>query len=239
MRVIVHGSSGRMGRTLLGLIRETPDLETAAAVDRSEQNFEGIPAFEQIGDCNAQGDVVIDFSSPGAVRDVTSYCVSKRLPLVLATTGLGPEEQALIQAASLEIPVFLSPNFSLGIGWLSLVLETYGGMLAGLFQIDVLEKHHAMKKDLPGGTALMLAERAGCPADRVHAVRAGTIPGEHTVLYAGADETLELVHRAYDRSIFARGALEAARFLAGQAPGLYGMKELLASMGLVPGAGQS
>jgi 4-hydroxy-tetrahydrodipicolinate reductase len=228
-----------MGLTLLELIREMPGIETAAAVDRSAQGTEGFPAFERIGDCDIPSDVVIDFSSPGAVPEVASYCISRRLPLVLATTGLGPDERALVQAAAAEIPVFLSPNFSLGIGWLSLVLEAYGGMLAGLFQVDVLEKHHTMKKDLPGGTALMLAERAGCPADRIHAVRTGTIPGEHTVLFAGADETLELVHRAYDRSIFARGALEAARFLVGQAPGLYSMKELLTSMGLVPGTHQA
>ena len=89
MRVIVHGSSGRMGRTLMDLIGGMPNLETAAAVDRSAQESEGIPAFLRIGDCDAPGDVVIDFSSPGAVRDVTSYCVSRGMPLVLATTGLG------------------------------------------------------------------------------------------------------------------------------------------------------
>lgn len=235
MRVIVRGSSGRMGRTLINLIREMPDLEAVAAVDRSARQEGDVPAFERIGDCDAAGDVVVDFSSPGAVAEVTDYCIARGLPLVLATTGLSPGQRATIEAAALKIPVFLSPNFSLGISWLSLVLETYGGILSGRFQADVLEKHHVHKKDLPGGTALMLAEQAGCPAERVHAVRAGTIPGEHTVLFAGPDETLELVHRAYDRSIFARGALEAARFLAGQAPGLYGMKDLLASMGLVPG----
>lgn len=238
IRVIIHGSSGRMGSTLVDLLNDTPDMEWTAGIDRKNPVESDVPVFSEIGLCRETADVVIDFSSPGAVPDTASYCIRHQVPWVLAVTGMSDAEIDCVNDAASTIPVFLSPNFSLGVAWISMVLEDYAPLLDGLFQTDILEKHHQFKKDNPSGTALMLAEKSGCPANRIQAVRSGTIPGEHTVLFAAADETIEMVHRAYDRAIFARGALEAARFVAGRKPGLYGMRDLMMSRGWTAGAGR-
>ena len=179
------------------------------------------------------GEVVIEFTSPQATEANVRLAQELRKPMVIGTTGLSMEEQAAIAAAARTIPIILSPNMSVGVHVLFEVARWAAERLGREFDVEVVESHHRQKKDAPSGTAKRLAEVLAAsrkqPSDAipVHAVRAGDIVGDHTVILAGPSERLELTHRAHSREVFARGALRAARFIVRQPPGLYDMSHVL------------
>jgi 4-hydroxy-tetrahydrodipicolinate reductase len=249
MRIIVHGCSGRMGQAVVALASASPDVQIVAGVDTAPAPAKAsFPVFPDLASCGLPAEVVIDFSSPKALPALLAAAAARKLPLIVATTGLSAEDKGLLAGHAREIPIFVSANMSLGINLMKELVQQAAAVLGGSFDIEIVEKHHNQKKDSPSGTALLLADalnevtlggrpyvygrhaRSELRDPReigIHAVRAGTIVGEHEVLFAGKDELVEFRHAAYSRSIFASGALQAARFLLGKPPGLYGMKEMI------------
>ena len=230
-RIAIHGASGRMGQALLRLAAERQDLQVVAAVSRkvSSRAVDGIPQFtaSELGGL-PEFDVAIDFSLAEGFDGILSACVARNAALVSGTTGLSPAQQESIAAAAASIPVLWAANFSLGVAALSELVERAAAALAG-WDCDIVESHHIHKKDAPSGTALALgaaAERGGAQP-RYASLRAGDIVGEHLVQFTTLGERIELVHRATNRDIFARGALHAASRLAGRAPGRYQLRDLL------------
>jgi 4-hydroxy-tetrahydrodipicolinate reductase len=229
--VLVHGASGRMGRSILRLMEPMPDLALAAAVTRSGRHGLApgleLPS-ERLGEC-PEFRVAIDFSLPDAFDAIMSLCVERKAALVSGTTGLNASQDAALSEASIHIPVLWAANFSPGVAVLAELVERAAAALPG-WDADIIESHHVHKRDAPSGTALALGARVS--KGRGHephyaALRAGDIVGEHTVQLSGLGERLELIHRATDRDIFARGALHAAVWIAGQPPGRYTMKDCL------------
>ena len=235
LRILVHGASGRMGRALLRLAGEREGLRVVAAVSRSgapvpEAGAAGVPVLPssrlaQAPDC----DLVVDFSLPEAFDAVLADCLARGRALVSGTTGLSPAQREALDAAAARIPVLWAANFSAGVAVLHALVRQAAAALPG-WDADIVESHHVHKKDAPSGTALFLGEAVAAGRGRephYAALRAGDIVGEHLVQLTGPGERLELVHRATNRDIFARGALEAALRLAGRPPGRYGFGELL------------
>lgn len=251
-KIIISGVFGRMGNVLQAAIQKDPGLVLVAGIDKHAELAEELdldfPVYSTPADITEEADVVIDFSHHSAVPDLINACVEQNLPVVVATTGLDEDTKGMLAVAATVIPVFVSANMSLGINVLLKALQAISPALEADFNIEIIEKHHNQKKDAPSGTALLLADgindslaepktyvygRQGVELSNplsemgIHAVRGGTIPGEHTVLYAGPDEIIELTHTALSRDIFANGALKAGIFLADQKPGLYSMADLL------------
>jgi len=231
IRILIHGATGRMGQALLRLAGERPDLEVVGAVSRkvASRAIDGIPQFatSELGGVPAF-DVAIDFSLPEGFDAILDTCRSRRAALVSGTTGLSEPQAQAIQAAASEIPVLWSANFSLGVAVLSDLVERAAAALQG-WDCDIVESHHVHKKDAPSGTALALGASAeqGGAHPRYASLRAGDIVGEHLVQFTSLGERIELVHRATNRDIFARGALHAASRLARRAPGQYRLRDLL------------
>jgi 4-hydroxy-tetrahydrodipicolinate reductase len=231
IRLLIHGASGRMGQTLLKLAAERDDLRIVAAVapPSDDAGLLGQP-FHPVADLDgAPGfDVAIDFSLPAAFDAILGLCVRRGAALVSGTTGLSAPQRSALQAASVDIPTLWSANFSLGVAVLEELVERAAAALSG-WDCDIVEAHHTRKLDAPSGTALALGAAAGRGgADpRYASLRAGDIVGEHLVQFAGIGERIELIHRATNREIFARGALHAAARLGGRPPGLYRLRDLL------------
>ena len=229
LRILVHGATGRMGSALLRL---APDMgmRVVAAVSPRPAAISGETVWltpERMRDA-PEFDVAIDFSLPEAFDPILALCVERRVPLVSGTTGIEPSQREALQRAAKELPVVWAANFSLGVAVLADLVERAARMLP-TWDCDIVESHHIHKKDAPSGTALALGERAeqGGASPRYASLRAGDIVGEHTVQFATAGERIELVHRATNRDIFARGALHVAGRLKGRAPGLYAVADLL------------
>ena len=239
--VVLCGAAGRMGRAILACAERDPDRYRVAATWR--RGDEPLAAV-------ANGEVVIDFSSPAALAGLLAACREQRKPLVIGTTGHDEEARAEIGRAARVIPVILAANFSVGVNALFWLTRQAAQILGPGFDLEVIEVHHRLKKDAPSGTARRLAEilaevrglrydndtrhgRQGLVGERphdeigLHAVRGGDVVGEHTVLFADAGERVELIHRASSRETFAAGALRAAAWLHRQAPGLYDMEDVL------------
>jgi 4-hydroxy-tetrahydrodipicolinate reductase len=251
IRIILHGCSGAMGRVISGLAAEMEQVEIVAGIDLNHQSDLGYPVFESLKLCDISADVVVDFASAKAVDHLLEYCGEKQLPLVLCTTGLSEEQTELVKKTAARTAILRSANMSLGINTLLKLLQDAAKVLAGAgFDIEILEKHHNRKVDAPSGTALALADSINEAMDDqyhykydrtidrikrdpkeigIQAVRGGTIVGEHEVIFAGQDEVVSFSHTAYSKAVFAKGALEAARFLAGKKPGLYTMADVIAS----------
>lgn len=249
VRAVIHGCNGRMGRVITGLVKEDDGIEIVAGVDAYTGINNDYPVFESIEKCTVEADVVIDFSNAAAVDALIDYCVDKKLPVILCTTGLSEEQLAKVQKASEETAVLKSANMSLGINLLMKLLKDAAKVLAGSgFDMEIVEKHHNQKVDAPSGTALALAdsinEAMGNSYEYVYdrsqvrqkrdakeigisAVRGGTIVGDHEVIFAGADEVIEFKHTAYSKAIFGKGAVEAAKFLAGKPAGMYDMSNVI------------
>lgn len=231
VRVLIHGASGRMGQALLRLAAERDDLVIVAAVARPSadstllgQPFHPLDRIEQAPDF----DVAIDFSLPAGVDAILALCAARRAAFVSGTTGLAAQQRAMVQTASARIPVLWAANFSLGVAVLEDMVERAAAALHA-WDCDIVESHHTRKLDAPSGTALALGEAAkrGGADPRYASLRAGDIVGEHLVQFAGQGERIELIHRATNRDIFARGALHAAARLVGRAPGNYRLRDLL------------
>jgi 4-hydroxy-tetrahydrodipicolinate reductase len=249
IRIVIHGCCGKMGKVLAAAAESSPDIEVAAGVDVAAPETPLVfPFFSDPRECDVEADVVIDFSSPKALPRLLEAAVSRKLAVVAATTGLSEEEQKQLAEAATRIPIFKSANMSLGINLVSELAQKAASVFGDRFDIEIVEKHHNQKKDAPSGTALLLAEainevflggkryvfgRHGRSEQReapdigIHAVRAGSIVGEHEIIFAGRDEIVELRHSAASRQVFALGALQAARFIQGKPPGLYSMREMI------------
>ena len=231
-RLLIHGATGRMGGALLRLCAGRDDCRVVAAISSrspAQRVVDGVPHFAaaELGSA-PDFDVAIDFSLPTAFDAILAACVARGAGLVSGTTGLSEAQHGAIRDAGARIGVLWSANFSLGVALLEELVERAAGALHG-WDCDIVEMHHTRKQDAPSGTALTLgaaAERAGA-TPRYASLRAGDIVGEHTVQFSTAGERIELVHRAGNRDIFARGALHAAVRLAGRDPGRYPLRELL------------
>jgi 4-hydroxy-tetrahydrodipicolinate reductase len=225
-----------MGQALIRLSAETGECEVVAAVTRSapaQRVVGGIPFFaaSELGGV-PPFDVAIDFSLPQGFDQILAICKARGAGLVSGTTGLDDAQLDSLQLAGERIPLLWASNFSLGVAVLAELVERAAVALPG-WDCDIVESHHTRKKDSPSGTALTLGEAAGRAGATVNyaSLRAGDIVGEHTVQFTGTGERLELIHRAGNRDIFARGALAAAIRLAGRAPGSYGLRGLLFGTG--------
>lgn len=249
VKILMHGCNGKMGRMITEIVKNEEDAVIAAGVDKFTGILNDYPVFEEIAQCDVDVDVVIDFSNAGAVDELLDYCVKKSLPVVLCTTGLSDEQLKKVDECSEKIAVLKSANMSMGINLLLKLLKDAARVLAPAgYDIELVEKHHNQKLDAPSGTALALAdsinEAMGNEYEYVYdrsqvrkkrdakeigisAVRAGTIVGEHEVIFAGTDEVIEFKHTAYSRSVFAKGAVEAGKFLAGQPAGMYDMGDVI------------
>ena len=249
VRIIMHGCNGKMGQVITRLAAEDGNCQIVAGID----TFRGIentyPVFDNLKDCDVEADVVIDFSNAKAVDGLLEACCEKKLPVVLCTTGLSEEQLQKVEDAAKETAVLKSANMSLGINLLMRLLKDAAKVLAPAgYDIEIVEKHHTKKVDAPSGTALALADAinetqdpqyAYCfdrsqerkPREKreigISAVRGGTIVGEHEVLFAGEDEVIEFKHTAYSKAVFGKGALEAAKFLAGKPAGRYEMSDVI------------
>ncbi|MEZ3487999.1 MAG: 4-hydroxy-tetrahydrodipicolinate reductase [Lachnospiraceae bacterium] len=249
VRAIMHGCNGKMGQVITGLVKADEGIEIVAGIDTYTGIRNDYPVFESIGQCDVQADVVIDFSNAGAVDGLLDYCAGRGLPVVLCTTGLSEEQLEKVKAASEDTAVLKSANMSLGINLLLKLLAEAAKALGGAgFDIELIERHHNQKVDAPSGTALALADSINESMDNAYeyvydrsqvrrkrdkkemgisAVRGGTIVGEHEVIFAGADEVIEFRHTAYSKAVFGKGAVEAAKFLAGQPAGMYDMSDVI------------
>ena len=252
LSIALHGCSGHMGKVVARLVSEAADAEVSFGVDPAVSAEASFPVYASLSQAKEPYDVVIDFSTASAVNGLLEDCVAAGKPLVLCTTGLSDAQKELVGEASEKVPVFFSANMSLGVNLLTSLAEKAAKILnpAG-FDVEIEERHHNRKLDAPSGTALMIGEalkealgqefyldtgRMDRRAARdphaigMSALRGGTIVGEHTVLFAGHDELIELKHTALSRDIFGIGALNAARFLSGKPAGLYDMSDMLSEI---------
>lgn len=248
-KIIMRGCNGKMGQAITELVKDDGGAEIAAGIDLFDDGHNEYPVFADLSSCTEEADVIIDFTSAKNIEQLLDYCEEKRLPVVLCTTGLSKEQLDRVNETARKTAVLRSANMSLGINTFFKVLKNIAPFLAEAgYDVEIVEKHHNQKLDAPSGTALALAdainegleekygyrfdrsqERAKRPKNEIgiSAVRGGTIVGEHEIIFAGEDEVIEFRHTAYSKRIFAKGAVEAAKFLAGKPAGLYTMKEVL------------
>ncbi len=247
---IMHGCNGRMGRVISELVKEDDQIEIVAGVDVFDDGHNDYPVFSSMKDVTVKADVVIDFSNSAAVNDLLCACLEKQLPVVLCTTGISENLLEEVEKASKNIAILRSANMSLGVNLLMKLVKDAAATLQNEgFDIEIVEKHHRKKLDAPSGTAIALANAANDGLDHkkdfvfdrsqrrevrpdseigISAVRGGSITGEHDVIFAGLDEVLTLSHTAYSRDIFGKGAIAAAKFLAGKTSGYYSMADVIA-----------
>lgn len=246
--IFLSGCLGRMGRVITAMVNESEDLQIVAGSDIKQDNSVGFPIFEKASECDVDFDVVIDFSTTAALPELFKLLKNTGKPAVICTTGLTDEIKSELSEMSNTQAIFVSANMSLGINVLIHLARQAASLLYPEFDLEIVEAHHKQKVDAPSGTALMIADELNEELDHVleyiydrsskrekrgakelglHAIRGGTIVGEHTVIFAGGEETLSIHHSAQSRDVFARGALAAARFMPGKEPGIYSMKELI------------
>ena len=245
----MNGCNGKMGQCITQICAQDPDIEIVAGIDMYDGIKNTYPVFASLAECTVDADVIIDFSNAKAVDTLVDYCVEKQIPVVLCTTGLSEEQLAKVKEAGEKVAVLRSANMSLGVNLLMKLLKDAAKVLAPAgFDIEIVEKHHNQKVDAPSGTAIALADSINEAMadqyvynyDRSHerkkrekneigivAVRGGTIVGQHDVIFAGADEVIEFHHTAYSKAIFGKGAVEAAKFLAGKPAGMYDMSDVI------------
>ena len=248
-RIIMHGCNGKMGQVITDICKSDDEVTIVAGIDVIDNRQNGYPVFTDIYDCNVEADVIVDFAAAVAVDNLLDYAVRRNLPVVLCTTGLSPEQLNMIEQVSKDVAILKSANMSLGINTIMKLLKEAANVFATAgFDIEIFEKHHNQKVDAPSGTALALADsinearnneydyvydRSQVRKKRdkkelgISAVRGGTIVGEHEVIFAGIDEVIEIKHTAYSKSVFAKGAIEAGKFLAGKPAGLYDMADVI------------
>lgn len=239
MKIIINGAGGKMGHIIFDMAGSE---NIAALVDVAFETGQG--KYHALDDFQGEADCVVDFSNHKATEAVTSYCVKRNLPVLIASTGQTDEEMALIREAAKKIPVFISPNMSVGVALVADIAERVARIF-GDCDIEMIEAHHNQKLDVPSGTALMLAKRlqevrnsslnvgrhenGKRPENEIgiHSLRYGTEVGTHEIIFSNGLETITIRHDAKNRALFAKGALSAVKWLAGQKPGLYGMKDFI------------
>ena len=249
VKIIMRGCNGRMGQMIVSLLKNDEEAQIVAGVDLVDNISNPFPVYADLADCDVEADVVIDFSNAAFVDPLLDLCVERKLPVVLCTTGLSEAQVEHMHEASKQVAVLKSANMSLGINLLMKVLKDVTPVLAAAgFDIEIVEKHHSQKLDAPSGTALALADSINEAADDAYtyvydrsqerklrdkkelgisAVRGGTIVGDHEVIFAGTDEVITFQHTAYSRAVFGKGAVQAAKFLAGKPAGLYDMSDVI------------
>ena len=245
LRVIISGYSGSMGKVLTKCANEDSELEIVCGASKDDLDVP-FKTYHKMSEVEESADVIIDFSHHSTIDDTLSYAIKTKTPIVIATTGFNEEELEKIKKASNIIPIFHSSNMSLGVNVLVKLVKEAAKSLNG-FDIEIIEKHHNKKLDAPSGTAVMIANgvkevlpdseyiygRHGRSDKRssneigIHAIRGGTIVGEHTTIFAGHDEVVEIKHSAQSKDIFAKGAIAAAKFLVKQEAGYYNMNNML------------
>ncbi len=245
----MHGCNGQMGHTISKLVADDPGTQLVAGIDLDTTKHFDYPVFSSLEACDVDADVVIDFSVAPAVIPMLTAAIDKNIGVVVCTTGLNEEQVAFVHQAALKIPILFSANMSLGINLMANLVKKATQVLTGAnFDIEIIEKHHNQKVDAPSGTALYIAdsinevldEKYSYTYDRsqerikrpkkeigIHALRGGTIVGEHQVIFAGKDEVFEINHIAQSKEIFAVGAVNAAKYLAHQPKGMYSMGDVI------------
>lgn len=249
VKMMMHGCNGHMGQVITQLAANDADVEIVAGIDVADNKENGYPVFTNIFDCDVEADVIIDFAAAAAVDNLLAFSKERKIPVVLCTTGLSEEQLANMKETSKEVAILKSANMSLGINTLMKLLKDAAKVFgtAG-YDIEVVEQHHRLKVDAPSGTALALAdsvnEALGNEYEYVYdrsqrrekrpdkeigisAVRGGTIVGIHDVIFAGTDEVITFNHTAYSKSVFAKGAIEAGKFLASKPAGMYDMADVI------------
>ncbi|MDO5409327.1 MAG: 4-hydroxy-tetrahydrodipicolinate reductase [Lachnospiraceae bacterium] len=250
IKIIMHGCNGHMGQVISDIVAQDSECTMAAGIDINPDAVQNsYPVFTSLKDCDVKADVVIDFSTAKAVDGLLEDCIAKNLPLILCTTGLSTEQLDKVTAASEKIPVLRSANMSLGVNTILKLVAAAADVLARAgYDMEIVEKHHNKKVDAPSGTALALADAMNAVLNNeysykydrsqervkrsekeigISAVRGGNIVGEHEVFFCGQDEVIEIKHTAYSKAIFGKGAVQAAKFLAGQTPGYYNMSNVI------------
>lgn len=250
-RAIMNGCNGKMGQCITQICAQDPDIEIVAGIDMYDGIKNTYPVFASLAECTVDADVIIDFSNAKAVDALVDYCVEKQIPVVLCTTGLSEEQLQKVEQAYEKVAILKSANMSLGINTLMELLKKAATVFAPAgFDMEIVEKHHNQKLDAPSGTALALADSMNDALEDAYtykydrsqerkkrdkyeigisAVRGGNIVGEHEVIFAGQDEVIEFKHTAYSKAVFAKGAVEAAKFLNGKGAGHYDMEDVIAA----------
>ena len=247
INILLSGACGKMGNAVTRCVGEADELKIIAGVDKAEMLCD-FPIYKSFDDVNVIPDDIIDFSHISVLDSLLSFAIKNNVPTVLATTGYSTKQLEKINAASAEIPVFFTANMSLGVNLLCSLAKSAAKVLGSNFDVEIIEKHHNQKIDAPSGTALMLAnavndvfddkytyeydrhsKRQKRPKNEIgiHAVRGGTIVGEHDVIFAGHDEVITLSHAAQSKEVFAAGAVNAAKFMVGKPCGMYDMSSIL------------
>lgn len=248
-KVIMNGCNGHMGQVISGLCESDQEIQIVAGIDICTEKRYDYPVFASIEECDINADAIIDFSHVSCIDALLKYSVEKQIPVVVCTTGLSEEQLKAVEEASKKVAVLKSANMSLGINTLMELLKKAAQVLAPAgFDMEIVEKHHNQKLDAPSGTAIALAdsmkealeEDYTYKYDRtqerkkrdkyeigIQAVRGGNIVGEHEVIFAGTDEVITFKHTAYSKAIFGKGAIEAAKYLAGKPAGYYGMDDVI------------
>ncbi len=248
INVILSGANGKMGHTVANMIKEKQGIEVCAGIDVHTEAYGDFPIVSVPRELPPTGDVIIDFSNPAALLTLLPFAAERQIPAVICTTGLGKEHHSLLEAVSKEIPIFFSANMSLGMNLLIELAKKATAILDGAFDIEIVEKHHNRKLDAPSGTAMAIADAIAEQREKpseyiydrhsvrrsrgkqeigIHAVRGGTIVGEHEVIFAGNDEIITIGHSAMSRDIFAVGAVRAATFIVDKPAGIYNMRNLI------------
>ena len=246
--IAICGANGKMGKNVHAVIKEREDCKTVVGIDLYTESYDDFPIVKTPAELPVKPDVIIDFSNPASLDGLLEYCLSTGTPIVIASTGYSDEQIAQIKKAAEQIPVFFTFNMSLGINLLVNLAKKAASILGDQFDIEIVEKHHNQKIDAPSGTAIMLAnainETLGNSKHYVydrhsrrqkrekseigmHAIRGGTIVGEHDIIFAGNDEVITLSHSAASKSVFAVGSVNAAVFVKDQPAGLYDMSMLI------------
>lgn len=250
-KIIISGCNGRMGQVVTRMCAQK-DMEVVAGFDKNTTKLSTYPVYADPMEFSGGADVIIDFSNSSSLETLLNYCVRRKLPIVICTTGHTAEQLEFIAKASKDIPVFRSGNMSLGINLLTNLLKKVASVLGDDYDVEIVERHHRMKVDAPSGTAIMLADAVaeGLPYEAkyvyeresvrqprgkneigISAIRGGTIVGEHEVLFCGTDEVIEFKHTAYSREVFATGAVAAANYMSGiTEPRMYNMNDVLAGI---------
>ena len=248
-RIIMHGCNGHMGQVISGLVAQDADAEIVAGIDMMDNRENGYPVFTDLDSCQVDADAIIDFSNAKAVDALMDYRAKRGIPLVLCTTGLSEEQNAKVDEISKKVAIMKSANMSLGINTLFKLIQEAAKVLATAgFDMEIVERHHHLKVDAPSGTALALADSLNEAMDHkyhyvydrsqvrqkrddkeigISEVRGGSIVGEHEIIFAGPDEVIEFKHTAYSKAVFGKGAVEAAKYLAGKPAGRYDMKDVI------------
>lgn len=250
LHTVIYGVNGKMGLIVTKMVQDHKDFDIVAGVDHSPMKVaHSFPVYQSPFDIQGEVDVIIDFSHPSHLETMLAFAKRKKAALVIGTTGYTNEQIDKITISGTDIPILRASNMSIGISIINHLLKNYAKLLGALFDIEIIEKHHSKKLDAPSGTAYLLANTINQALENsksyvfgryggrtrqedqigIHAIRGGTLVGEHTVLFAGKDEVIEITHQAHSREIYAHGAILAAQTIAHKPPGIYSIDDIISS----------